>query len=123
MVKPELQARQFNHQNHSADRSLSKETEANANGISDVKDSQISAAVEYTSVPKSSNTEDIESDFLTCYSNFLGTELTEKTTWKSENFSQKYSGYSGEKFTSPELSPVPKPSLIRHLKPSKISPE
>jgi hypothetical protein len=119
MVKPESQAQQLNHRTHSADRRLSEETEAN--GISDVKDSQSFVAVEYKSVPKCSNPEDLESDFLKCYSNFLGTELTEKTTWKSENFSQKYSEYSAEKITPSELPPSSKSSLIRHLNPSKIS--
>jgi hypothetical protein len=84
MVKPESQARSSNTRSHPAERRLIPDTEAQASNLS----AQDPAVVEYKPTPKPPNPEDIENDFLKCYSNFVGSDLNEKTNWKSENFSQ-----------------------------------
>jgi hypothetical protein len=101
MVKPESQARQFSHRDHFADRKLPKDPETNANSIPDIQNSfnsQNSTAIEYQATPDIPNSEEVEDAFLKCYSDFIGTKLTEKTTWKSENFSQQHSERHSEKY-------------------------
>jgi hypothetical protein len=85
MVKPESQARSLNTRSNPSERRSIPDTEAQTNSNLIARNS---AAIEYQPTPKQSNPEDIENDFLKYYSNFLGSDLNGKTTWKSENFSQ-----------------------------------
>ncbi len=120
MVKPESQARQLNYRSHSSERRLTPETEAHANG--NIRSLE-SAVVEHQPTQKPPSPEDIENAFLNCYSNFVGSDLNEKTTWKSENFSQNQSHVRPDRTVSLDASKLAKMHPLRQLKPSPINPE
>jgi hypothetical protein len=106
MVKPESQARSSNARSHPSERRLISDTEAQANSNLIVQDSVVA---EYKPAQKQPTPEDIENDFLKCYSNFLGSDLNEKTTWKSENFSQNHVNLKPDRTENSRFSKTPNP--------------
>jgi hypothetical protein len=127
MVKPESQTRQSNTRSHSSNRRLTPDTEAHTNGTfssleSTVIEPVVEAVVEHQSTQKTPSPEEIENAFLNYYSNFVGSDLDEKTTWKSENFSQNHkpSRADREIILDPKIR---KAQTLRQLKPSPINPE
>jgi hypothetical protein len=106
MVKPESQARFSNARSHPSERRLISDTEAQANSNVTVQDSVVD---EYKPTQKQPTPEDIENDFLKCYSNFLGSDLNEKTTWKSENFSQSHANLKPDRPEDSRFSKIANP--------------
>lgn len=123
MVKPESQTRQLNplnHRSHSSERRLTPETEAHAN---EPLNSNEPTAIAHPLNPKLPSPEEIENAFLNLYSNFVGANLNEKTTWKSENFSQNQENPTPDRKSPPTPSSIAKIHPLRQLKPSPINPE
>lgn len=120
MVKPESQVRLSNYRSHSSERRLTPDAEAHTNGT---LSSLNPAVVEHQPIPKTPSLEDIEDAFLNCYSNFLGSDINEKTTWKSENFSQSQERSMQDRKTSSDSSKIAKTHPLRQLKPSLVNPE
>ncbi len=122
MVKPESQARQSNYRSYSSERRLTPDTEAHANGaLSSLESSLEPTIVEHQPNKKQPTPEEIENAFLNCYSNFMGSDLNEKTTWKSENFSQNH--LKPDRKANSDTSKIAKTHPLRQLKPSVINPE
>jgi hypothetical protein len=104
MVKPESQARQPNHRIHPVDalrpvghRKLNAKTELDPSdsfnshspvAVEPPSESVVELIAQASAINQQPTPEEIENAFLKCYSEFLGTELNQKTTWKSETFNQ-----------------------------------
>jgi hypothetical protein len=112
MVKPESQTRQSNYRSHSSERRLTPDTEAHASGIlSSLESAVIEQVIEHQPTQKVPSPEEIDHAFLNYYSNFVGSALNEKTTWKSENFSQNQEGSRPDRKISSDPLKSPKSNL------------